>query len=135
MLFTAASVFVVAGLAYAVWCLTIAIDSGFHFGMLGMAVLSGALCYQGLTLFQGRHNARVPGIVSAAALTIGCIASAILVTLPWLTGAVEGSIPRILWPTLFLLLSTAAAFAVAAALLTYDRHARSNNGGERARDR
>jgi hypothetical protein len=135
MLFVAASVFFVAGLTYAVWCLTIAIDSGFHFGMLGMAVLSGLLCYQGLTLFQGRHKARVPGIVSAAALAIGCIASAILVTLPWLTGAVEGSIPSILRPTLLLLLSTAAAFAVATALLIYDRPARSKNGGEPTRDR
>jgi hypothetical protein len=134
VLFIAASVFFVAGLAYAVWCLTIAFHSGFHIGMLGMAVLSGALCYQGLTLFHDRPNARVPGIVSAAALTIGCIASAVLVTLPWLTGAIEGSIPSILWPTLLLLLTTATAFAIATALLICDRHARPNNRIQRARD-
>jgi uncharacterized membrane protein YbhN (UPF0104 family) len=129
----AASVFLVVGLAYAAWCLVAAINNGLHIGTLGMALLSGALCYQGLTLLEGSSHARVLGIVSAAGLSIGCIATATLVLLPWLSGPADPPIPSRLWPPLAVLLATAAAFAVAAAFLICDRHARPNFRMERKR--
>jgi hypothetical protein len=119
----AASVFLVVGAAYAVWCLVVALNSGFQIGTLGMALLSGALCYQGRALLHGKSHARVLGIVSAAALSIACIATATIVTLPWLSAPADSPIPSTLWPTLGVLLATAAAFVVAAALLICDRHA------------
>ena len=122
----AASVFLVVGFAYAVWCVVVVLDNGLHIGTLGMALLSGALCYQGLTLLQGSSVARLLGIVSAAGLSIGCIATATLVMMPWLSGPPHASIPSTLWPTLVVLLATAAAFAIAAAFLIFDRRARAS---------
>ena len=129
----AASVFFIAGLAYAAWCLAVAFDSGFQIGTLGMSLLSAALCYQGLALFQGRERARVPGIVSAVALAIGCSASIALISLPWLLVSAKASIPQTVWPTLILLVS-AAAFAVAAAFLILERPAHPEVPMERRRD-
>jgi hypothetical protein len=130
----AAPVFFIAGLAYAAWCLVVAFDGGFQVGTLGMALLSAALCYQGLALFQERERARVPGIVSAVALAIGCSASIAVISLPWLLAPAKASIPQTLWPTLILLLLSAVAFTVAAAFLMYDRHGRPGLPMERRRD-
>jgi hypothetical protein len=132
--FIAASVFVVVGLAYAAWCVVATIDGGFQGGVVGMALLSGALCYQGLALFQGARHARVAGIVAASSLAIGNVAAALLLASPWLSAARETAIPRVLFPTLILLLTTATAFAVAAALLIADLRARPNFRMERTRD-
>jgi len=126
-------VFFIAGLAYAASCLVVAFDGGFQVGTLGMALLSAALCYQGLALFQERERARVPGI-SAVALAIGCSASIAVISLPWLLAPAKASIPQTLWPTLILLLLSAAAFDVAAAFLIYDRHGRPGLPMERRRD-
>jgi hypothetical protein len=131
--FIAASAFVVVGLAYAAWCVVATIDAGFQGGAVGMALLSAALCYQGLALFQDRRHARVAGIVSASALAIGNLAVALLLALPWLSAAGETTIPRVLLPTLALLLATATAFAVAVALLIADLRARPNFRMERTR--
>ena len=124
----AASVFFIAGLAYAAWCLAVAFDRGFQIGTLGMALLSATLCYQGLALFQGRKRARVPGIVSAVALAFGCSASIALISLPWLLVPAKASIPQTVWPTLILLLVSAAAF------LIFDRPAHPDLPMERRRD-
>lgn len=127
----AASVFLIAGLAYATWCLTVAFSSGFEAGMLGMALLCAALCYQALALFQARTAARVAGIVLATALAIACTASAALLSLPWLAPAGEAAIPSALRPTLILLLSSAAAFAIAAGVLIRDVRKRPLTGRAR----
>ena len=116
----AASVFFVVGLGYAVWCVVVIINRGLHVGSIGMALLAAALCYQGLSLFQGSRRARVAGIVSASAFAIGSGAAALLLALPWLSAADKRPIPGVLWPTLAFLLATATAFAVAATLLIRD---------------
>ena len=116
----AASVFFVAGLGYAVWCVVVTINRGPHVGSIGMALLAAALCYQGLSLFQGSSRARVAGIVSASAFALSSGAAALLLALPWLSAADERAIPAVLWPTLALLLATATAFTVAATLLIRD---------------
>jgi hypothetical protein len=46
----------------------------------------------------------------------------------------KASIPQTVWPTLILLLVSAAAFAVAAAFLIFDRPAPSDLPMERRRD-
>jgi hypothetical protein len=119
----AASVFFLAAVTYAVWCMVVAFGSGFQIGTLGMALLSWALCYEGFALLRGRSSARVPGLVGAAALTIGCSGSAALISLPWLSSAAEVPIPKALWLALVVLLASAAAFAVAAICLIYDYRA------------
>jgi hypothetical protein len=89
-----------------------------------MALFSGALCFQGWTLMRGGKLARVAGIVSASALVIGNIAVALVVALPWMSAGDGTELPRALLPALSLLLTTGSAFAVAAAILIRDAHAR-----------
>jgi len=124
MVFIASSIFIVAGFAYGAWCVVSATDTGVHMGTIGMAILSGALCYQGWTLMQGRVLARMAGVVSASAMAIGNLAVALLVALPWLSSGNGTNIPKALKPTLTLLLATGSAFAVAAAILMLDARAR-----------
>ena len=70
----------------------------------------------------------MPGIVVAAALVIACTASAALLSLPWLARAAGATIPSALRPTLVMLLVSAAAFAIAAAVLIYDLRTRPGSG-------
>ena len=124
MVFIASSIFIVAGFAYGAWCVVAATDSGVQVGTIGMALLSGALCYQGWKLMKGSTFSRVAGIVSASALAIGNLAVALLVAFPWLSLGDETSIPNALKPTLTLLLATGSGFAVAAAILMLDARSR-----------
>jgi hypothetical protein len=131
----AAAVFGVFGIAYGAWCIVALIDHGPHVGTLGMALLSGALCYQALMLYRGRKYARRAGIVGAAALALGSGASAALIALPWLSTDTDAAIPLALRPALAMLISSAAAFALATAALIQDRRTRPEHGTQRARDR
>ena len=131
----AAAVFGVFGIAYGAWCIVALIDHGLHVGTLGMALLSAALCHQAMMLYRGREYARRAGIVGAAALALGSGASAALIALPWLSTDTEAAIPVVLRPALAMLLSSAAAFALATAALIHDRRARPEHGTRRAPDR
>ena len=130
----AAAVFAVFGLAYGSWCITALVDRGLHVGTLGMALLSVALCHQAIMLYRRRRNARLTGIVGAAALALGSGATAALVALPWLSAEAHVAIPGALRPALALLIASAAAFALAAAALIQDRRARPEHGAQPARD-
>jgi hypothetical protein len=117
----AASVFLIAGLGFAAWWLTVAVEHGVHAGSWGMALLAWAVCWEGYALLQRRKNARIIGIIGAAAIAVGSSASAALVALPWLSTPEGAAIPGALRPTLVVLLCVAAAFAVAWAALVRSR--------------
>jgi hypothetical protein len=64
----AAVIFVLGGLAYASWALSLAVTRGPRIGLVLMALVSAALCYQGYALLRQKKNARLWGLVSALAL-------------------------------------------------------------------
>ena len=74
----AAIIFLISGLAYLGWDLSLVISHRVNIGAMVMAVFAGALLYQAYELFKNKSGARWRAIISAGAIAIasGYIVSA-----------------------------------------------------------
>jgi hypothetical protein len=118
----AASIFMTAGLAYLGWGVALAISSGVRLGTWLMALVGGALIYQGYALFLSKPGARLAGIISSLALTACFAVVACLLVAPTFPQD-PFNVPAEVLPTLGATILVAVAFAAAALLLFLAKHA------------
>lgn len=67
----AAIIFLISGLAYLGWDLSLVISRRVSIGAMVMAVFAGALLYQAYELFKNKPGARWRAIIGAGAIAIG----------------------------------------------------------------
>jgi len=111
----AASIFLIAGLAYLGWNIAITFSGGVQLGTLLMAVFAAALLYQAYELFSSKPHARRHGIVSSSILAVAFGIIAVLLLAPWFPEPMSGIAE--IWPTLVALVILSFSFTVAALLL------------------
>jgi len=118
----AASIFLIAGLGSLGRDVAVAISDGVHLGTWLLALVSAALLYEGYALFSSRPSARVAGIISSVALAV-CFGSIACILLAPTFPQDPFNVPAELWPTLGAVILVAIAFAAAALLLLFAKHA------------
>ena len=110
---TAAVIFILSGLIYAGWCVSLVLAWDFHGGAGLMLLVSAALCYEGYALLRSRRNARLLGIVMSLVLAgTGAVIAAIIWTPD---GFVHGGVVMVALCGVFI------AFTVAAVVLLASR--------------
>jgi hypothetical protein len=111
----AASIFLLAGLAYLGWDIALALSGGASLGNVVVALVAAALLYQGYTLFLFKPGARVSGMVMSSIIAI---ASALIAGIGVAFGlSVET------WPALGAVVLISVAFGAAAVLLMLAKRA------------
>jgi len=118
----AASIFLVAGLAYLGWDIRLTIAGGVRLGTWLMGLFAAALLYQAYALFFVKPGARLGGIVSSSALAICFAVIAYLLVAPHFPQSLY-SLPTDILPMFTAVVLVSLAFAVAAILLVLTKRA------------
>ena len=117
----AASIFLIAGLAYLGWDIALSFSGGVRVATWLMGLFALALLYQAYELFLSKPHARRNGIVSSSILAIGFGAIACLLIAPLFPEPMSGLAE--IWPTLIAIVLVSATFAAAAVLLVLSKRA------------
>jgi hypothetical protein len=107
----AAVIFILGGLMYAGWCVSLVLAWGFHAGAVLMLLVSAALCYEGYALVRSRRSARLWGIVMSLVIAGS---SAVIAAMIWTSDAfVHGGVVMVALCGVFVAFTVAAVSLLA----------------------
>ena len=118
----AATVFVIAGLAYLAWDVRLTFQNGIQLGTWLMGLFALGLIYQGYVLFRVKKGARWSGFASA---TIVALSSGYFASVFVFPGFPETlyAMPADVLPTFGTLVTVTVVFAAAALLIAFSNRA------------